>query len=164
MNHFQNCIIQIFHKRTYYLICVSAHDKILISLLHQIQYRVNNSMTRGRIHEEGVKFVEIFRFRFANKDLQTSVFRSSSKWTEKFTFNFWVYHLCKQHMLDFEHFMENKNGSIFLAARGRLWTLSHNYHKNFICSSNMRSYTTCIVTISLNGEVWLPSLYLMLFG
>lgn len=47
-------------QENYYLICVSAHDKILISLLHKIQYRVNNSMTQGRIHEEEVKLLKYF--------------------------------------------------------------------------------------------------------
>lgn len=43
-------------------------------------------MTQGIIYEKGVKFVEIFHFRFANKDFKTSVLKSSSKRTEKFNF------------------------------------------------------------------------------
>lgn len=67
------------YLRRDYLICISAHDKILISLQHQIQYRVNNSMIQGTIYEKWVKFVETLHFGSANKDLKTSAFRSRSK-------------------------------------------------------------------------------------
>lgn len=75
-------------------------------------------MTQWIIYKKGVKFVEIFHFRFANKDLKSSIFRSSSKQRNSSLISEYIIYV-DSICYNFTHFMENKNGSIFLAARGR---------------------------------------------